>query len=146
MIIIFCRRFKHFIIFISYIDTHTSFRVHMILLFNLILGAFLLLLSICIHKGNRDLKNENGNSTLAKQALHLFLYHQWLFDVLQICCRWRRKSHLRSNRKILRYIKIPGKLNGVCIWVEVCFYILTTWWMSLLVYQRVPKGTCSQVL
>ena len=30
--------------------------------------------------------------------------------------------------------------------VEVSFYISTTWWVSLLVDQWVPEGTCSQVL
>ena len=31
-------------------------------------------------------------------------------------------------------------------YIEVSFYILTTWWVSELVDQWVPEGTCSQVL
>ena len=36
--------------------------------------------------------------------------------------------------------------NGVPILVEVTFLISTTWWVSLLVDQRVSEGTCSHVL
>ena len=36
--------------------------------------------------------------------------------------------------------------NGEYILVEVSFNISTTWWVSLLVDQWVPEGTCSQVL
>ena len=36
--------------------------------------------------------------------------------------------------------------NGEYILVDVPFYISTTWWVPLLVGQRIPKGTWSQVL
>ena len=48
--------------------------------------------------------------------------------------------------RIWSILLIKSDLNGVYIIVTVSFYISTTWWMSLLVYQSVPEGTCSQVL
>ena len=49
--------------------------------------------------------------------------------------------------RILSILLIEFDLKyGVYIFVEVSFYISTTWWVSLLVDQRVPEGTCSQVL
>ena len=43
-------------------------------------------------------------------------------------------------------IKCPFIMYGVYILVEVSIHISTTWWVSLLVDQGVPKGTCNQVL
>ena len=65
-------------------------------------------------------------------------------------------SHRMNIMRILRYKIFQRKLkiniipikNGNVEYtlVEVSFYISTTWWVSLLVDQRVPEGTCSQVL
>ena len=42
------------------------------------------------------------------------------------------------------YAQSQGRTYG--IWNLVSFYISTAWWVSLLVDQWVPEGTCSQVL
>ena len=48
--------------------------------------------------------------------------------------------------RIWSILLIKWDRNGVYIWVDVSFYISTSWWVSLLVDQWVPDGICSQVL
>ena len=50
------------------------------------------------------------------------------------------------NEHMIHIAKLNPIENGVYILVDVSFYISITLCVSLLVDQRVPEGTCSQVL
>ena len=56
-----------------------------------------------------------------------------------LSCSHSRNAHMVP---IVNLIRIK---NGVYILVEVSIWISTTWWVSLLVGQWFPEGTCSQV-
>ena len=63
---------------------------------------------------------------------------------------WGNDSHPTSvDKPILRDPNLPVKyilVEDVYMLEEVPIWISTTWWVSLLVDQCVPEGTCSQVL
>ena len=52
--------------------------------------------------------------------------------------------HRHGTNLFIRWFRHTAPL--LYILAEVSFHILTTWWVSLLVDQGVPEGTCSQVL
>ena len=61
---------------------------------------------------------------------------------------WRRitDESLIPEMRIWSILLIKSELKWCIHLSKVSFYISTTWWVSLLVDQWVPEGTCSQVL
>ena len=56
----------------------------------------------------------------------------------------RKSGIIQKSKTILCFTHCKSQVTQVQI--DNTFYISTTWWVSLLVDQRVPEGTCSQVL
>ena len=61
---------------------------------------------------------------------------------------WRRITDEGSlpEMRIWSILLIKSELKWCIHLSKVSFYISTTWWVSLLVDQWVPEGTCSQIL
>ena len=51
-----------------------------------------------------------------------------------------------QNAHMIHIVNLIRLQNGVNVLIEVSIWISTTWWVSLLLGQWVPEGTCSQVL
>ena len=61
---------------------------------------------------------------------------------------WRRITDEGSlpKMRIWSILLIKSEIKWCIHLSKVSFYISTTWWVSLLVDQWIPEGTCSQVL
>ena len=55
-------------------------------------------------------------------------------------------SLMRIQYPKCTYILLIKSDNDENIFVKIFFYISTTWWVSLLVDQWVPEGTCNQLM